>query len=447
MIENVGVKQFNNIETKSRVFFILLLALVLFTVFLRNVIGVDIPPIIILIMYSVGACFCDRDEIIALLVCCIPLNSAFQYKYAILILLFIYFIKNPSEFRITTLIVPFVCMLAWELLHGIKYDFSFVELFRSFAELFLLLFVAMLSKKNFNYPFIARVFAYCSVIVITMAFIRVLKQNDYNFSGVFNGNYRFGVTDKNAEEFSFNFNANALGLICNMGFILLMQLRFAKRGKSIDFFAMFALVAFGAMTMSRSFLICFLISCLLMVFCGKTDSDSILKKIIILILGLVLLIGLVYLIFPSVIEQFLKRFQEEDVSNGRIDLMGFYNNLIFNNAEVSVFGVGIQNVFEKLKAITGLAENVSHNGIQELILVWGVPGLIFIAWFISMVIKNGREIYKKQTLINYLPFIFLFIRIQSGQFITFGMALLSILICYLSVCMNFNMEKKDGENF
>ena len=109
MIENVGVKQFNNVETKSRVFFLLFLASFLLAVFLRNVIGVGIPPILLLGMYVIGACFCDGDEIIALLVCCIPLNSAFQYKYAILILLFIYLIKNPSEFRITTLIVPFAC--------------------------------------------------------------------------------------------------------------------------------------------------------------------------------------------------------------------------------------------------------------------------------------------------------------------------------------------------
>ncbi len=446
MIENVGAKQFYNSETKSRVFFLLFLATFLLAVFIRNVIGVGIPPIALLIAYAFGACFCDRDEIMALLVCCIPLNSAFQYKYAILILLFIYFLKYPSEVRITTLVVPFVCMIAWELLHGIKYDFSFVELFRSFAELFLLLFVAMLTRKRFNYSFIARVFAYCSVIVMTMAFIRVLKLNDYNFSGVFNGHYRFGVTDKSAEEFAFNFNANALGVICNLGFILLMQLRLIKKHKKVDYIAMFALVAFGAMTMSRSFLICFLISCLLMVFCGKTDSDSVLKKIIILVLGLVLLIGLVYLIFPSIIEQFVKRFQEEDISNGRIDLIGFYNNLIFNNAEISMFGVGLQNVFEKLKVITGLAENVSHNGVQEMILVWGLPGLLLFAWFIGMLIKTSRETNKKQSLINYLPFIFLFIKIQSGQFITYGAGLLSLLICYLSVCVNFNAENKDGED-
>ena len=166
MIETVAIEKVNISNQKSRVFFLLFLVTFLFLILLRNVFNVGVPPIVLLIEYVFGACFCDGDEIIALLLCCIPLNSAFQYKYAILLLLFIYFIKYPSEVRITNVIVPFVCLFAWELLHGIKYDFSFTELFRNFAEIILIVFIAMLSRKRFDYTFVFRAFAYCSVIVM-----------------------------------------------------------------------------------------------------------------------------------------------------------------------------------------------------------------------------------------------------------------------------------------
>ena len=99
-------------------------------------------------------------------------------------------------------------------------------------------------------------------------------------------------------------------------------------GISLDIVFIIALVAFGFMTMSRTFILCLSIIFVLFLFSGK---ESVLKKIK-KAFGLILLIGalliLVYIIMPFVIDRLLERFQEDDVTGGRSKLFVLYLDLI-----------------------------------------------------------------------------------------------------------------------
>lgn len=442
---NIEFKQNANEHGKSRILFYSFIVCFLALVFFRNVIGVGIPVILLLAAFVGFSVFCDRDEMIALFVCCIPLSTVFQYKYAILICLVIYFVKFNKEVRITPAIIPLICLMGWELLHGFGYDFSIVEFLRGFTELILLTFIIMLSNKKFDYTFIFRVFAFCVVGLMVIMLIRLLNQNSWSFEKIFTGSYRFGVSSEEAEEFGMSFNSNGLGGICNLALIGLLQIRMQKKHTKLDVVLMCALVLFGVMTMSRSFLVCFVFICVLAIFCGKHDSITIFKRLVLLIVVIGVLIGLVFLIMPTVVESFLKRFEEEDLSNGRVDLFGYYLDIILNNANVSLFGIGLQNIPDKLETMLGGYFGVPHNSIQELALIWGLPGLVMFGWFIVVMVKNAKNGRKHYNLKNLIPLLFLLLHTQFGHVITSGISLLMLIIVYLSITQSNNTSAKENE--
>jgi hypothetical protein len=90
---------------------------------------------------------------------------------------------------------------------------------------------------------------------------------------------------------------------------------------------------------------------------------------------------------PTVVERFYERFLVDDITNHRGDLLVFYNKHIFSSAKYSLFGIGMQNMGDKLLSIyPNTFSFVPHNGIQQTIVAWGIPGLILFTVFIVGVI-------------------------------------------------------------
>ena len=112
------------------------IALLYILIFTRSILEISIPVSLILVFTALIALDNGRDEIIALCICCIPLGTAFQYKYLLLLCTLIYVMKYPKDIRISYRVLPLLLMMAWELLHGGRYSFSFYEFLRNFSELF-----------------------------------------------------------------------------------------------------------------------------------------------------------------------------------------------------------------------------------------------------------------------------------------------------------------------
>jgi hypothetical protein len=147
---------------------------------------------------------------------------------------------------------------------------------------------------------------------------------------------------------------------------------------------------------------------------------------------------------PDVFNSFVKRFFEEDISNGRIELFLFYNEHLLSDIRYLFFGVGIQNFTRSLANIYGYVNNVCHNGIQEILVCWGIPGLFMMASFLAAMIFNRKWYFKRRKL-NYIPLILLMVDIQAGQFLRSGIALLALSFAYLSLQWNSNDSTEDTE--
>jgi O-antigen ligase len=101
-------------------------------------------------------------------------------------------------------------------------------------------------------------------------------------------------------------------------------------------------------------------------------------------------------------------------------------------------GIGLQNYSTKLVDDYRISNNVPHNSIQELIIAWGIPGVILFIALIICMNALSRRYCKKHNLANYIPLLILLFKGMAGQMLTSSYTILAFSLAYISMCQNFN---------
>ena len=79
-----------------------------------------------------------------------------------------------------------------------------------------------------------------------------------------------------------------------------------------------------------------------------------------------------------------------------------------------------------------------HNGIQEILVVWGIPGLLLFVWLIVEMFLQVKTKHKIK-FINLIPALLVLVYTMFGQLITAGQVLLSLVIVYISLYVKFDV--------
>ena len=432
----MGIKKL--LSNKNLIFYTGI-SLTFILVFLRLIFDIDVSVFMTLLMFGLTILFCDREQIITLAIICLPLSATFQYKYALLICVGVYFIKFNEDISIKRLLIPVLLMLFWEALHAFFYTTDIKEYFRGFAELILVAFVMLLPLKKFNYARFIRVFAISCIVVFTILFLYVLADNNFDIQAMFSNGYRLGINNRGDQDLGIYLNANVIGFLCNISIVGLAQLLLSRNGKIMDVAFIVLLIVFGFLTMSRAFLLCLAVITLICL-CMILVRFNAKKRWIIIgsVVGAgIFAVLLVALLVPSVIQSFIQRFTEGDISGGRIDIFKAYNEHIFSDIKYLMFGIGLQDISGKMQQLHGIEIYVPHNGIQELVVVWGIPGLVLFGWFMVEMFLQAKK-HHKIRLINLLPLILVSVDVMFGQLIRSGTTLLALLMVYISLYVKFD---------
>lgn len=436
------INQQPNIQKKSHLAFLAMLGMFIMLIFIRAVVGISFPAVILLGWFSLTALMSDRDELLALCLVCIPTASTFQYKYALVVCMLVYAVKFNDDFKMNMCIIPVILMLVWELIHGLFYDLSLVEYFRDFIELIVLSFFMCTKKRDINYVFLCRVLGYTACIIGGFVLINVLRNNNYSLNALFDsGNYRFGVGNKEATQFGMNYNPNVLGNLCNIGIISLMLLRYAKKAILLDYAVILGLLVIGGLTISRTFILACAGVMAIFAFLGNKGGKG--RIISLFVVGMLILViwYVVATFLPSVYNSFVSRFSVNDITSGRSGLMDIYEEHIYSSWSYSLFGIGLYNVASKMNQIYGLVTLVPHNGFQEIVVVWGYPGLCMFISMILCMIHSAGKIVKKFCFANFIPLGFIMTVALAGQLITAGTKLLMLVFAYMILNVDFKKEE------
>ena len=427
-----------NPQKHSRARFWSLLAVLLALCFVRYALRINLPRTVLLVVAAVIMLAGDRDEVIAMCICCIPLHESIDLYYTLVIWVIIYAMRFSKSIRINLAIIPIFFMIVWELLHCVNASFSVMKFVANCAPLLPLAILLCTDSDGLDYDFIIR--AYCATMLATSAtlLIKLVHAADFNFVVAFANLQRLGqYTEETAEELAVvggNINANSLGILCSLGATGLMQIWQAGRKKRWNPLLIILLLVFGALTSSRTYLVCLLLMAVLLIFSQKGGISRKLKLFGIIVAVILIALGVLYLVFPALVEFYIGRFQAEDLTTGRLDAMVIYHDFIVSNPTVMLFGIGLQDYAEKVIEIWRVMDNIPHNGIQELIVAWGVPGLIMFLMLWLVMVLRSRQCCAKQGLINYIPLLVILLKAQAGQMLSSAYTMLAFSFAYLSMC-------------
>ena len=335
------------------------------------------------------------------------------------------------------------------MLHSFSTDFSIVYFLAAVIPFIVLAIFISTDAEELDYPFIVRVFAWTVFAISLTLLVRVLYFSDFNIALALAGLQRMGSDDhSNIQDVVVSggqIHPNSLGIITVLASAGLMQLRNKRVSKMSDMVLMCIILVFAALGSSRTYLVCLLLMIVLLIF---SENGGIIKKIrLVTSLAGILIVGVVAfaIVFPETFTYFIERFSESDLSGGRGVLMKDYHAFIVNNFKVMFFGIGLQDYGDRLVYTYNASVNVPHNSIQEIIVAWGIPGLIiFMVQFIIMY-YNSFQRNRQQGLINWIPFIIIFIKGMVGQTFTSSYTMLALSFAYLSLCANLKPTIKTDE--
>lgn len=404
------------------------IAIFLTLVFLETVLHVQFPAVLLLLIYVLPVFYGSDDDILTLIACCMPLYIAFQYKYALLILCFVLLFRCRFNLKHPQAAVIVVLMMFWELLHGFYEPFSGIEYLRGFSELITVAVVVGCPDRDYDYELILRraiLTTLCICIILTFSQI---QRAGFSLARFLDNAARFGNNNTDFTNFGLNYNPNGLGHICNMALGVMSIFFVEGKLKKGDLPVAILLTLFGVMTMSRTFFICAALNIvLLLLFLSRNNGYGV-RKTVLLVLIAVLALAVINWIAPTFVKQFLRRFGEKDIFNGRLDILTFYHKHLMSSLRYLVFGVGLQGYSGKINELYGTSVDVCHNSVQELVVTWGVVGLILFVIFILCIAEKPNI---RHHMISYLPLTLVLFFSMAGQLVSSG----STLLCLLFACI------------
>ena len=430
--------------------FYALLTLLTGLIFVRYGLQLGIPRIILTGVIALIALLGDRNEILAIAMCCIPMHEAVDFSVALAACAGCYVLKNHNTVRINLAVVLMLVIIAWELLHCFDQEFSLMSFLFSIVPLFFLAFVLCVDVSDLDYAFVVRIMSIATAMVCLVLLANLVVRANFNIAAAIVGLQRLGEFSEEEMRSSMigsAINPNALGIICVISIAGLWQLRIVDKSRKLDAVLIIMLLTFGAMTSSRTYLFCLIITAFLMIL---GQPGSIRKKIrLLFILTLTAVTALLVLnwIFPELLQYYRQRFDGGNLTGGRDVLMITYHKFISNDPKVLFFGIGRHNYSAKLTEIYRVAANIPHNAIQEVIVAWGIPGLILIMLLIGMLVVRSQKFCGNHMLLNYIPLLIILAKSMAGQLLTSHYTMLALAYAYLSLCQNFRKKEKNSRSF
>lgn len=430
--------------------FACMLACLLMSVMIRYSFQIDLPRAVFLVVIGLIVLLGDRNEIVAMIICCIPLHESIDFFYALVICTAVYVFKSFKQIRLGSNVLLVLVILVWELLHCLISDFSVMTYITNIVPFIVLMVLMASDVEKLDYPFIARAFAWVTLGVSFILFVKVLFFANFNIPMALAGLQRLGLDQhssiENVKVVGGQINPNTLGIVTVLASAGLMQIRNMGLGRKQDLILMCVMIVFAALGTSRTYLACLVFLVLLLICSERGGIGKKIKAFVVLGVALIAAVAAMAILFPDSFDYYISRFTVRDITTGRDTLMTQYNRFIVENPVVMLFGIGLQDFGDRLIHFYRIAENVPHNSIQELLIAWGIPGVfLFAALFVSMY-HDASQRNRKRTLLNSIPLLVILFKGMAGQMLNSSYTMLAFSFAYLSLCTDLS-RRIDKDQF
>lgn len=430
------------IKKESHFGFACLLTLLILMLFVRYSLGIEIPRIFLTLVIIAIAFIGTQDEVLAISLSCIPLHEAIDFYVALVACAGILIVKSNRAIKFGVSILLGISLVALELLHMLTFEVPLMSLLISIIPIAFLILILNLDVSKIDYAFIVRILAFISACFSLIVFLNIIVQANFDFAKAVLNLQRLGQSEEDTTLLGGRINPNALGIINVLSVAALFQLRSMNKSRRIDYFFSIILIIFGVLTSSKTFLVCLLLMAFLLIFAQKGGIYKKIRLVFLLIVSALLALLLLNLLFHSVLEYYISRFQVEDITTGRYQLIVQYNEYITNHPSIWFWGIGMSDIGNKAINVYKIADNVPHNSIQEIVLSWGIIGLLIIVLLFVIMVRESKQYGHKKRLLNFIPLIIILVKSMAGQLVTSKYTMLALVLAYLSLCQDFTYTEQ-----
>lgn len=416
-----------------------------FMIFFRDVLGYNIPHIALLIYSSILFCIFNVKQCIAFSIAFSILGTGIQIVYAILIGTIIIIFKYRGKLRVSKLFLIFIFLMFWEFAHLFIQPVSIAEYIRYFVMYGYVSMIIYNKNIKINNKLVIYTFIYTTFFVCIDVLLQSLRLTGYSISEFIDLGMRLGYAQQvigSSNILMLSSDPNLLGQNCIISISCLMLLVSKGYNKKLNYLLIITFVGFGLLTLSKTFILSLVLIGVYVIFYNLIKNRKNISKglfnLISLILIMIIIIILINTLFKDSIDHILTRFTEGDLTTGRVDAFEKYNNYFMENINVFLFGIGLQEISIKTQVIGS-----PHTAIQEIIVYWGIIGIILVFFMILFLILNSkRKSLNKPDLINYLPISIFMMIIQTTQLFRFKDRILILILLFVTIQLT-QREKND----
>lgn len=162
---------------------------------------------------------------------------------------------------------------------------------------------------------------------------------------------------------------------------------------------------------------------------------------LIIFAGMVAVIAVVVNLIPGVVTAASNRFiNQEDITNGRSDLLVGYMKEWLGSPWCFLFGYGIGSYEGMVDPNIGF---VPHNSIMDILICWGLLGLVLLVICLVLMYRRNRwAVSRQDVLLAYLPAIVAIVASMAAQYTTAGWP--HMRLCLLLLAARAFQEPADG---
>ena len=260
----------------------------------------------------------------------------------------------------------------------------------------------------------------------------VLTANQVGWAELLTGNrfQRLGVTvDMSDGGMQSTYNANQLS---GMMAITVTSALVLWEKKKINLLSTFLICGFAiivvALTKSRTGLLCTAGAIILYTLYMACYAKKRVKGILFLAFFTVCVLLLLYF-EPELFSGSLSRFEDQDISNGRSDLLAVYLQAWISNPWSFLFGYGIGSYQHVVHA-----ENVSHNAITDILISWGIIGFVLVIAVLVLFYRlSVRSMTKTERALGIMPATVAVVFSMASQYLTTGYPHLRLCLLLLTM--------------
>lgn len=372
-------------------------------IYLRDVEGISINKLFFVAVVLVFSITSSYSSLVNQIMFTLPLMYGLPGNYLLLIwVAMILWKKGVANIGIKPFLFAGIILMA-EIAHYAFYVYP-VDIMWLMTYIASMLLIALLFSERVLPDFSQPILCFCIGSCVLLSILFIMYSVDpflYEQFGT-----RMGRKLSDTEELNLATNPNSVAFFSVISAACSFILYYYKKINAYLFYSLFFLSFFlGAYSISRTWVLAFLLFFVLIILFNKRRYSFFLLTIPIIFLIIFFLVKNNL----SLVEAFTDRFIGEDIESagGRTIIFNKYNTFLLNNPIYLFWGTSVQFY----KSVSELFFS-THNGTQQICVCYGISGLLF---FICVLYSAVKKRYISGQYNSLIPLVLSLFFLQSIQ--------------------------------